>query len=207
MTSTLILERHDAVQWIRLDRPDARNAIDFAMREELMDVFATADADPDVRAIVVTGSGRDFCTGGDLVPSGSGSLLDYPRALRPFQDLFRAYWELETPVVSAVNGTDRGRRVDARAAGRPRRGRRRSAVDARVRAARHGPACRRPLLPASRPVVPSPQRGRAPLRHAHLGDARELGSREPAGDSPRTWTRPPRTSPSDWPRARRAAWG
>jgi 2-(1,2-epoxy-1,2-dihydrophenyl)acetyl-CoA isomerase len=108
VTSTLVLERHDAVQWIRLDRPDARNAIDFAMRDELVEVFATADADPEVRAIVVTGSGRDFCTGGDLVPSGSGSLLDYPRALRPFQELFRTYWELETPVVSAVNGTIAG---------------------------------------------------------------------------------------------------
>jgi 2-(1,2-epoxy-1,2-dihydrophenyl)acetyl-CoA isomerase len=107
-TSTLVLERRDAVQWIRLARPDARNTIDDAMREELMRVFTTADADPDVRALVVTGSGRDFCIGGDLVPTGSVSMLDYPRLLRPFQDLFRVYWELETPVVSAVNGTTAG---------------------------------------------------------------------------------------------------
>jgi 2-(1,2-epoxy-1,2-dihydrophenyl)acetyl-CoA isomerase len=57
---------------------------------------------------VVTGSGRDFCVGGDLVPTGTVSMLDYPRLLRPFQDLFRVYWELETPVVSAVNGTTAG---------------------------------------------------------------------------------------------------
>jgi 2-(1,2-epoxy-1,2-dihydrophenyl)acetyl-CoA isomerase len=106
--STLALERHGAVQWIRLARPEARNTINDPMREELMRVFTTADADPEVRALVVTGSGRDFCIGGDLLPSGTGSLLDYPRALRPFQDLFRAYWELETPVVSAVNGTTAG---------------------------------------------------------------------------------------------------
>jgi 2-(1,2-epoxy-1,2-dihydrophenyl)acetyl-CoA isomerase len=78
------------------------------MLEELMDVFVTSDTDPAVRALVVTGSGRDFCTGGDLVPSSGGSLLDYHRSLRPFQDLFRVYWELETPVVSAVNGTTAG---------------------------------------------------------------------------------------------------
>jgi 2-(1,2-epoxy-1,2-dihydrophenyl)acetyl-CoA isomerase len=106
--STLVLERRDAVQWIRLARPDARNTINEAMREELMHVLTTAEADSDVRALVVTGSGRDFCIGGDLVPTGTVSMLDYPRLLRPFQDLFRVYWELETPVVSAVNGTTAG---------------------------------------------------------------------------------------------------
>ena len=63
----------------------------------------------------MTGSGRDFCTGGDFTAPGGGdaaaaapSPLDYGRGLRPFQDLFRTYWELETPVVSAVNGTTAG---------------------------------------------------------------------------------------------------
>ena len=106
--STLVLERKNAVQWIRLDRSDARNSINAEMRDELVDVLMAADADPEVRALVVTGVGRDFCTGGDLVPVPGGTLLDYPRALRPFQDLFRVYWELETPVVSAVNGTTAG---------------------------------------------------------------------------------------------------
>jgi 2-(1,2-epoxy-1,2-dihydrophenyl)acetyl-CoA isomerase len=107
-TSTLVLDRRDAVLWIRLSRPDARNTINDAMRKELLQVLTTAEADSDVRALVVTGSGRDFCIGGDLVPSGTVSMLDYPRLLRPFQDLFRVYWELETPVVSAVNGTTAG---------------------------------------------------------------------------------------------------
>jgi 2-(1,2-epoxy-1,2-dihydrophenyl)acetyl-CoA isomerase len=111
----LALERDGAVQWIRVDRPQARNQIDFATRVELETAFTTADADPEVRAIVVTGRGRDFCIGGDLAPPAGGSgeparpnPLDYGRALRPFQNLFRIYWELETPVVSAVNGTTAG---------------------------------------------------------------------------------------------------
>ena len=105
---TLILERSDAVLWIQLNRPEARNAIDNATRAELVDVLTAADADSHVRALVITGKGRDFCTGGDLAASGDTTLLDYQRALRPFQDLFRIYWELETPVVSAVNGTTAG---------------------------------------------------------------------------------------------------
>ena len=110
--STLDLSRQDAVQWIRLARPDARNAINGAMRDELAGAFLAADADDGVRAIVVTGSGRDFCTGGELMSAAAGShglsLLDYASSLRPFQNLFRVYWELETPVVSAVNGTTAG---------------------------------------------------------------------------------------------------
>lgn len=118
--TTLLLEREGGVLWIRLNRPEARNGIDLVMREELRQTFEDADADPDVRALVVTGQGGDFCTGGDLMPPSGGdsrgrsamdrpaSTMDYRRAVRPFQELFRTYWELETPVVSAVNGTTAG---------------------------------------------------------------------------------------------------
>ena len=113
---TVQLERNDAVLWIRLARPHARNAIDTIMRDELRGVFLDSDADPSVRCIVITGSGADFCTGADLTPAGGGaaaaqrpaSVLDYRRAVVPYQELFRTLWELETPVVSAVNGTVAG---------------------------------------------------------------------------------------------------
>jgi 2-(1,2-epoxy-1,2-dihydrophenyl)acetyl-CoA isomerase len=86
------------------------------MRDELRKVLADADADPAARSIVITGTGTDFCTGADLTPSGGGaaaaqrptSVLDYRRAVVPYQELFRTLWELETPVVSAVNGTVAG---------------------------------------------------------------------------------------------------
>lgn len=50
----------------RLNRPDVRNAIDDAMRIELIDVIERAAADDDVRALVLTGKGRAFCAGGDV---------------------------------------------------------------------------------------------------------------------------------------------
>jgi 2-(1,2-epoxy-1,2-dihydrophenyl)acetyl-CoA isomerase len=114
--ATLMLDREDAVLWIRLHRPDARNGIDVTMRDELTSLLSDVDSDPGVRALVVTGAGDDFCTGADLMPAGDPdlaarrppSVLDYRRAVRPYQELFRAYWELETPVVSAVNGTVAG---------------------------------------------------------------------------------------------------
>jgi 2-(1,2-epoxy-1,2-dihydrophenyl)acetyl-CoA isomerase len=114
--TTLLLDRADAVLWIRLYRPDARNGIDPTMRDELTAVLCEADAETSVRAVVITGTGRDFCTGADLMPAGHAggaaqrplSTLDYRRAVGPFQRLFQTLWELETPVVSAVNGTTAG---------------------------------------------------------------------------------------------------
>src|SRR3954470_214613 len=94
---TLVLTREDGVLWIRLNRPDNGNGIDPQMTVELRTNFPEADADPSVRAIVVTGTGKDFCTGADLAatpapsPGGTAPLLDYRRNMAPYQDLFRAY--------------------------------------------------------------------------------------------------------------------
>ena len=114
--STLLLDRDGAVLWIRVNRPDARNAIDPDTRDALKAALVDADTDLEVRSIVITGVGRDFCTGMDLAPpkvpdkvaQRPPGALDYRQAVGPYQDLFRTLWELETPVVSAVNGTTAG---------------------------------------------------------------------------------------------------
>ncbi|MGH2962471.1 MAG: enoyl-CoA hydratase/isomerase family protein, partial [Solirubrobacterales bacterium] len=66
--TTLLLDRDGAMLWVRLNRPDARNAIDTVMRDELVALLVDADRDPEVRCLVVTGQGGDFCTGADLMP-------------------------------------------------------------------------------------------------------------------------------------------
>jgi 2-(1,2-epoxy-1,2-dihydrophenyl)acetyl-CoA isomerase len=112
--ATLKFDRDGAVLWIRLNRAEARNTIDPRTRDELVETLVTADGDRAVRAIVVTGTGRDFCTGGYFADQDGDAeerddtLLGYARSLRPWQELFRVYWELETPVISAVNGTTAG---------------------------------------------------------------------------------------------------
>jgi 2-(1,2-epoxy-1,2-dihydrophenyl)acetyl-CoA isomerase len=113
---TLVLERVGAVLWIRVNRPAARNAIDPETRDRLTATLAEVDVDPAVRALVITGQGRDFCTGMDIARSANsdGSMrqmpspIDYRRDVGPFQRLFQTLWEMETPVVSAVNGTVAG---------------------------------------------------------------------------------------------------
>ena len=109
--SGLAATREGAVLWLRLQRPEARNGIDGPTREALESALLDADTDRSVRVVVITGSGRDFCTGADLA-GGDGpaptDVLGYRKALVPFQRLFRTLWELETPVISAVNGTVAG---------------------------------------------------------------------------------------------------
>ena len=59
-------ERRGRVQLITLNRPDSLNALSVEMRAPLLEAFQSASGDPDVGAIVVTGAGRGFSSGGDI---------------------------------------------------------------------------------------------------------------------------------------------
>jgi enoyl-CoA hydratase/carnithine racemase len=61
----------DGIATITLDRPERLNAYTYTMRAEMLDAFDRIDADDDVRAVVVTGSGRAFCAGADLERGGA----------------------------------------------------------------------------------------------------------------------------------------
>jgi enoyl-CoA hydratase/carnithine racemase len=66
----------DSIATITLDRPDAMNAFNLAMMDEIIAAFDASDADDDVRAVIVTGAGeRAFCAGADL--SGGAQTFDY----------------------------------------------------------------------------------------------------------------------------------
>src|ERR687885_1573464 len=73
--SEIRYEVADAVLTITLDRPERLNAFTPTMQEELIAAFDAADADDDVRAVIVTGAGRGFCAGADL--EGGGSTFDW----------------------------------------------------------------------------------------------------------------------------------
>lgn len=90
---------------ITLNRPERLNAIVPGMLEAHAAALRELDADPSVRAIVVTGAGRGFCSGADLAVLGEGpqALRGYLEGLGP-ANLPTLAFELPTPVVSAVNG-------------------------------------------------------------------------------------------------------
>jgi enoyl-CoA hydratase/carnithine racemase len=99
----------DRVLTITLDRPDRLNAWTPTMQGELIEAFDRADADDDVRAIVVTGAGRGFCAGADL--EGGGSTFDW-REREAEGDVPRdgggrfvlRVYQSTKPVIAAING-------------------------------------------------------------------------------------------------------
>ncbi|MFD8419760.1 enoyl-CoA hydratase/isomerase family protein [Streptomyces sp. NPDC059466] len=102
----------NAVSWITLDRPEAMNALTWDQRERVIALLASASADPDVRAVVITATGRGFCAGADLrgAPAAGERIPgDVARTLRlGAQRLVAAVLDCEKPVIAAVNGTAAG---------------------------------------------------------------------------------------------------
>ncbi|MDQ0950549.1 2-(1,2-epoxy-1,2-dihydrophenyl)acetyl-CoA isomerase [Streptomyces phaeochromogenes] len=102
----------DHVSWITLNRPEAMNALTPDQRDHLIDLFEEASADPSVRAVVVTATGRGFCAGADLrggPPTGDRVAGDVARVIRRgAQRLITAVLDCEKPVIAAVNGTAAG---------------------------------------------------------------------------------------------------
>ncbi|ARF55844.1 enoyl-CoA hydratase/isomerase family protein [Streptomyces gilvosporeus] len=111
---SLILHATDnGVSWITLNRPAAMNALTWDQREHLMELLADASADPEVRAVVITATGKGFCAGADLrgSPSAEGERVagDVARMIRRgAQRFIGAVLDCEKPVIAAVNGTAAG---------------------------------------------------------------------------------------------------
>jgi enoyl-CoA hydratase/carnithine racemase len=138
------LDSASAVATITLNRPERLNALTFEVYAELRDTFRALDTEPGVRAVIITGTGRAFCSGGDvediiglLFSRDAAGLLEFTRLTG---DLILSIRQCRRPVVAALNGTVAGAgaviaaasdiRIAARAprclpllAGRPDRGR------------------------------------------------------------------------------------
>jgi enoyl-CoA hydratase/carnithine racemase len=114
-TPASFLYSHNAetgVATITLNRPGRLNALTFEVYGELLDTFRAINTEPGVRAVVITGAGKAFCSGGDvhdiigaLVDRDRDGLLEFTRMTC---DLVLAIRECSRPVVAALNGTTAG---------------------------------------------------------------------------------------------------
>jgi enoyl-CoA hydratase len=92
------VEHDGAVLRIRLDRPEKLNAVDTPMLDELSAHIRGAEADEAVRAVLLSGAGRGFCSGGDLTGGDTAGAADAANRV------VRAITSLPKPVVAGVHG-------------------------------------------------------------------------------------------------------
>ena len=112
MSSDVLHRVENGVSWVTLNRPEAMNAVTWDQRERIIVLLADASADPSVRAVVITATGKGFCAGADLrgAPvAGERVAGDVARTIRlGAQRLISAVLDCEKPVIAAVNGTAAG---------------------------------------------------------------------------------------------------
>lgn len=103
-TPPLVLERDEGrVRILALNRPDARNALSAALRQDLIACLHEADNDASVGAVVVTGTGQSFAAGADLRELLARSSQEQRAFLQP-PHIYMVIEALRKPVVAAVNG-------------------------------------------------------------------------------------------------------
>ena len=106
----IIYERKDSISYLTLNRPEKLNALNAALVAEFREALEVIEADPEVRAVILTGAGRAFSAGFDIQRGpGSPDPLDGPSDawrshLQGHIDTFMMVWNLSKPVIAAVNG-------------------------------------------------------------------------------------------------------
>lgn len=115
----LLVEKKNHTLWVTLNRPDASNAYSIEMVKALVEVLKHADLDTQIRVIVITGAGKNFCAGGDIkaMKGKSGMFAGESNELREayqsgIQQIPLTISQLKTPVIAMVNGAAVGAGCD-----------------------------------------------------------------------------------------------
>jgi enoyl-CoA hydratase/carnithine racemase len=115
-TEQLLSERDGHVLTLTLNRPERLNAISGPMLSELSRILTEANRDPEVRVVILTGNGRGFCSGLDLVdnnPNAANGRRPQARSLFDLHDSVpTVLWNMDKPVICALNGAAAGYGMD-----------------------------------------------------------------------------------------------
>jgi 2-(1,2-epoxy-1,2-dihydrophenyl)acetyl-CoA isomerase len=102
MSIEFTTEGHVAI--VTLARPEKKNAMLLAMRDELAELCERINDDPEVRAVVLTGAGTDFCAGADIGEMGIGGLNGSFLRARHMHKVIRALARVQKPLIAATRG-------------------------------------------------------------------------------------------------------
>jgi 2-(1,2-epoxy-1,2-dihydrophenyl)acetyl-CoA isomerase len=112
MADVLLLDRTDQVATVTMNRPESMNSLSVELKDALVATLTELGADPAVRAVVLTGSGRGFCVGQDLAEHvgllNAGDPTPLSTVEQHYNPITLALSEMAKPVIAAVNGTAAG---------------------------------------------------------------------------------------------------
>lgn len=107
MGDTVLLDRADGVATVTMNRPDARNAMNDEMASDLIAALKDVARDREVRAVVLTGSGKAFCSGQDLKSIDGAETLG-ALIQRTWNPIGRAIADMAKPTIASLNGVAAG---------------------------------------------------------------------------------------------------
>lgn len=105
--SEIIVETRNSIAFITLNRPEKRNALNDALINSLKNALSEAAADENLRAIVIKGAGKDFCSGADLSALqkiAESDVLENLRDAENLLELLAMIRRIKIPVIAAVHG-------------------------------------------------------------------------------------------------------
>ena len=104
MYQTIKYEVKDKVATVTINRPEALNALNSTVLDELFDVFNVIDKDENVRCVIVTGEGRSFVAGADIAEMSTLNPVEGKRFAQKGHRVMNFIEKTEKPVIAAVNG-------------------------------------------------------------------------------------------------------
>ena len=104
MYQTIKYEVKEKIGYVTINRPEALNALNSTVLEELFDVFQKIDDDADVRCVILTGEGRAFVAGADIAQMSTLNAIEGKKFAAYGHKVMNYIEKIETPVIAAVNG-------------------------------------------------------------------------------------------------------
>ncbi|MBQ8054282.1 MAG: enoyl-CoA hydratase/isomerase family protein [Lachnospiraceae bacterium] len=103
---SILLTKEENIAVIQMNRPERMNALEDELAAELLDAYKDVAADQQVRAVVLTGSGKAFCAGGDLkrLQKGFASTAEGYEYMRSFREMVETFMNMPKPAIAAVGG-------------------------------------------------------------------------------------------------------
>jgi len=104
----LLFEKKNHIAKISLNMPETKNALNLEVREDLLEILTALRDDDSVRVVILTGTGADFCAGGDIGTMKDVTPVAGRIRLKKGQRLIKTMVELEKPIIAAINGVAAG---------------------------------------------------------------------------------------------------